>query len=24
VAGTWFQDWLLPRHQGWTYRAPVR
>ena len=24
VAGTWLQDWHLPRHQGWTYRAPVR
>jgi hypothetical protein len=24
VAGTWLQDWQLPRHQGWTYRAPVR
>jgi hypothetical protein len=23
VAGTWLQDWHLPRHQGWTYRAPV-
>ena len=24
VAGTWLQDWHLLRHQGWTYRAPVR
>ena len=24
VSGTWLQDWHLPRHQGWTYRAPVR
>jgi hypothetical protein len=24
VAGTWLQDWHLPRHQGCTYRAPVR
>ena len=24
VEGTWLQDWHLPRHQGWTYRAPVR
>ena len=23
VAGTWLQDWQLPRHRGWTYRAPV-
>jgi hypothetical protein len=24
VAGTWLQDWHVPRHQGWTYWAPVR
>jgi hypothetical protein len=24
VAGTWLQDCHLPRHRGWTYRAPVR
>ena len=24
VAGTWLQDWHLPRHQGWTYRASLR
>jgi hypothetical protein len=24
VARTWLQDWHLPRHQGWTYRVPVR
>jgi hypothetical protein len=24
VAGTWLQDWHLPHHQRWTYRAPVR
>jgi hypothetical protein len=24
VAGTWLQDWRLPRHQGWIYRAPIR
>ena len=24
VAGTWLQDWHLPRPQGWIYRAPVR
>ena len=24
VAGTWLQYWHLPRHLGWTYRAPVR
>ena len=24
VAGVWLQDWHLPRHQGLTYRAPVR
>jgi hypothetical protein len=24
VAGTWLQDWHLPRLQGWTYRASVR
>jgi hypothetical protein len=24
VAGTWLQDWHLPRHQRWIYRAPVR
>ena len=24
VAGTSLQDWHLPRHQGWTYQAPVR
>ena len=24
VAGIWLQDWHLPRHQGWTYRVPVK
>ena len=24
AAGTWLQGWHFPRHQGWTYRAPVR
>jgi hypothetical protein len=24
VAGTWLQDWHLLRHQGWTYRVPVK
>ena len=24
LAGTWLQDRHLPRHQGWTYRAPVK
>ena len=24
IAGTWLQDWHLPRHQGRTYWAPVR